>query len=66
MNLEMKFEGGFDEAVGEVVLFWMTARIDAKGLTLRRKLDRIELSISAIKEALEQAGGGKWPPTDSS
>jgi hypothetical protein len=62
VNLKMKFEGGSDENVGEHVLFWMTTRIDAKGLDLQKKLERIELGVSAIKEALERAGGGKWPP----
>ena len=56
----MKFEGGSDEAVGEHVLFWMTAGLDVKGLALQKKLERIEVGVSAMKEALERAGGGRW------
>ncbi len=65
VNLKMKFEGGPDEAVGEHVLFWMTAGLDVKGLDLQKKLERIEVGVSAMKEALERAGGGRWPPLGS-
>lgn len=66
VNLKMRFEGGSDEAVGEHVLFWMMAGIDVKGLDLQEKLERIGVGVSAMKEALERAGGGRWPPLGSS
>lgn len=65
INLKMKFEGGSDNTVGEHVLFWMTARLDVKGLDLLKKVERIELAVSALKEALERVGGGNWPPLNS-
>jgi hypothetical protein len=38
----------------------MPAGLDVKGLALQKKLERIEVGVSAMKEALERAGGGRW------
>ena len=59
--LQMKFSGGFDERVGEYVLLWMRVELDVRGLDVRKKIEKIELGLSAMKDALQKAGGGKWP-----
>ena len=65
LRLQMKFSGGFDERVGEYVLFWMTVELDVKRLDLKPKIEKIELGLDAMREALQKAGGGKWPlPTN--
>jgi hypothetical protein len=65
LRLQIKFSGGFDERVGEYVLFWMTAELDVKRLDLKKKIEKIELGLDAMREALHKAGGGKWPlPTN--
>jgi hypothetical protein len=64
VTLQMKFEGGFDERIGESLLLWMVARLDVKGLDSQKKLEKIKFGLASMKEALAQAGGGKWWPLD--
>ncbi len=65
LRLQMKFSGGFDENVGEYLLFWMTVELDVKRLDLKKRIEKIELGLDAMREALHKAGGGKWPlPTN--
>lgn len=65
LRLQMRFSGGLDENIGEYVLFWMIAELDVKGMDLRKKVQKIEIGLDAMREALQKAGGGKWPwPAD--
>jgi hypothetical protein len=66
LRLQMKFSGGFDDRVGEYVLFWMVVELDVRGLDLSKKIEKIEIGLNAMREALQKAGGGKWPPLNSS